>query len=136
MVRSRMLRWSRRLSRASLATVISICAVAACSNQKPADEVAQRPEGPTITPIAGRSNGGAIAAYAEDGQWITPAKNYSSTRFSGLNQITAENVRGLHLAWTFETGILRGQEAAPLIVNNTMYIVTPFPNILYALDLT
>ncbi len=30
----------------------------------------------------------------------------------------------------------RGHEAAPLVVNNTMYIVTPFPNNLYALDLT
>ena len=30
----------------------------------------------------------------------------------------------------------RGEEAAPLIVNNTMYVVSPFPNTLYALDLT
>jgi PQQ-dependent dehydrogenase (methanol/ethanol family) len=30
----------------------------------------------------------------------------------------------------------RGQEAAPIVVNNTMYVVTPYPNILYALDLT
>ncbi|HEY4671494.1 MAG TPA: methanol/ethanol family PQQ-dependent dehydrogenase, partial [Gemmatimonadaceae bacterium] len=55
---------------------------------------------------------------------------------SGLNQITAANVKDLRLAWTFETGVLRGQEAAPLVVNSTMYIVTPFPNYLYALDLT
>src|SRR5437868_12695246 len=40
------------------------------------------------------------------------------------------------VAWTFSTGINRGHEAAPLVVNNTMYIVTPYPNILYALDLT
>jgi alcohol dehydrogenase (cytochrome c) len=98
--------------------------------------VAQTPRTPTVTPIAGRSNGGAVAAEKEDGQWVRPAKNYSSTRFSGLNEINAENVAGLRLAWTFETGVLRGQEAAPLVVNNTMYIVTPWPNILYALDLT
>jgi glucose dehydrogenase len=110
--------------------------VAGCSRSKPADEVAQTPGTPTITPIAGRSNGGPIASEAEDGQWIRPAKNYASTRFSGLNQITTANVKDLRLAWTFETGVLRGQEAAPLIVNNTMYIVTPFPNYLYALDLT
>lgn len=89
-----------------------------------------------MTPPAGRSDGGAIASEPEDGQWVRPAKSYSSTRFSGLNEITADNVRNLHLAWTFGTGILRGHEAAPLVVNNTMYIVTPFPNILYALDLT
>jgi lanthanide-dependent methanol dehydrogenase len=110
--------------------------VLACSGKKTADEAAQKPAPPAMTPIADRSNGGAIAADQEDGQWVRPAKNYASTRFSGLSEITADNVRNLRLAWTFETGILRGQEAAPLVVNNTMYIVTPFPNYLYALDLT
>jgi len=65
-----------------------------------------------------------------------PAKNYASTRFSTLDQINADNVARLHLAWTFSTGLTRGHEAAPLVVNNTMYIVTPWPNLLYALDLT
>ena len=40
------------------------------------------------------------------------------------------------VAFTFSTGINRGHEAAPLVVGDTMYVVTPFPNILYALDLT
>jgi lanthanide-dependent methanol dehydrogenase len=111
-------------------------AIFACSKQKAPEEVAQQGPSPTMTPTAGRSNGGAIANEAEDGQWVRPAKNYASTRFSGLGQITADNVKNLSLAWTFSLGILRGQEAAPLVVNNTMYIVTPFPNILYALDLT
>jgi PQQ-dependent dehydrogenase (methanol/ethanol family) len=72
----------------------------------------------------------------EDGQWMMPAKNYASTRYSGLDQITTANVQHLQPAWTFATGVLRGREAAPLVVNETMYIVTPYPNILYALDLT
>jgi alcohol dehydrogenase (cytochrome c) len=110
---------------------------AGCSEKKPAAETAQMSTPPAAAPFGGRSNGGSIAAAAsEDGQWTQPAKNYASTRFSGLNQITTGNVANLRLAWTFETGILRGQEAAPLVVNNTMYVVTPFPNILYALDLT
>ncbi|HEX2693681.1 MAG TPA: methanol/ethanol family PQQ-dependent dehydrogenase [Gemmatimonadaceae bacterium] len=108
----------------------------ACSKQKAPDEVAQQGPSPAMTPMAGRSNGGAIANETEDGQWVRPAKNYASTRFSGLGQITADNVKNLGLAWTFSLGVLRGQEAAPLVVNNTMYVVTPFPNILYALDLT
>jgi PQQ-dependent dehydrogenase (methanol/ethanol family) len=65
-----------------------------------------------------------------------PAKNYASTRFSGLTEITTANVRNLRQAWTFSTGVLRGHEAAPLVVGSTMYVVTPFPNILYAIDLT
>ena len=33
-------------------------------------------------------------------------------------------------------GVLRGQEAAPIVAEDTMFVVTPYPNILYALDLT
>jgi PQQ-dependent dehydrogenase (methanol/ethanol family) len=73
---------------------------------------------------------------ADDGQWVMPAKNYASTRYSGLQQIDVENVRNLKLALTFSTGVLNGHEAAPLVVGGTMYVVTPFPNNLFALDLT
>jgi len=73
---------------------------------------------------------------SEDGQWTRPAKSYSSLRYSGLDQIDASNVAKLQPAWTFETGVLRGQESPAIVANNTLYIVTPYPNILYALDLT
>src|SRR3954471_18821762 len=69
----------------------------------------------------------------DDGQWIRPAKDLASTRYSTLDQINHENVKQLKLAWTFSTGTLRGLEAAPLVVNNTLYLVTPWPNTLYAL---
>jgi len=72
----------------------------------------------------------------DDGQWTRAAKDYASTRYSELAQITRANVGTLRVVSTFSTGVLRGQEAAPLVVKNTMYVVTPFPNILYALDLT
>lgn len=77
-----------------------------------------------------------IQNQPDDGQWVMAAKNYASTRFSTLGQINTSNVKDLKLAWTFSTGVTRGHEAAPLVVNNTMYIVTPWPNYLYALDLT
>src|SRR4029079_19289984 len=68
-------------------------------------------------------------------QWTMAAKNYASTRFSDLDQINTTNVRNLQAAWTFSTGIPKGHEAAPLVIGSTMYIVTPFPNYLYAIDL-
>src|SRR5205085_3741322 len=71
----------------------------------------------------------------DDAQWVMPAKNYASTRFSRLNEITADNVKNLRVAWTFSTGIPKGHEAAPLVVRDTMYVVTPYPNYVYALDL-
>src|SRR5690606_29625137 len=69
-------------------------------------------------------------------QWVLPGKNYAGTRFSELDQINTQNVKDLKVAWTFSTGTLNGLEGAPLVVNNTMYFVTSFPNIVYALDLT
>jgi PQQ-dependent dehydrogenase (methanol/ethanol family) len=77
-----------------------------------------------------------IQNQPDDGQWTMAPKNYASTRYSTLTEITTENIGKLKPAFEFSTGTIRGNEAAPLIVNNTMYIVTPFPNDLYALDLT
>jgi len=68
-------------------------------------------------------------------QWVMPNGNYASTRYSELNQITKDNVKNLHPVWTFSTGVLRGHEGGPLVVGDVMYVHTPFPNIVYALDL-
>ncbi len=65
-----------------------------------------------------------------------PGKNPASTRFSGLNEIHAQNVAQLKVEFTFSTGVLRGHEAAPIVKDGTMYVVTPYPNNVYALDLT
>ena len=70
------------------------------------------------------------------GDWVRPAKDFASTRFSDLDEITPETVKQLGVKVTFSTGYTRGHEAAPLVVQGTMYLVTPFPNVLYALDLT
>lgn len=72
----------------------------------------------------------------EDGQWGMAAKNYASTRYSGLDEINTANVSRLKVAWTFSTGNNAGHEAPPLVVGDTLYVTTPFPNIVYALDLT
>lgn len=78
----------------------------------------------------------ASAAPADDGQWTMPAKNFANTRYSELNEITPENAKSLQVAFTFSTGVNRGQESSPLVVGGTMYVLSPYPNILYALDLT
>ena len=75
-------------------------------------------------------------AAQEDGQWPMPAKDYASTRYSKLTAITPQNAPGLHPVWTFSTGVLGGHEGQPLVVGDTMYVVTPWPNVLYAFDLT
>jgi PQQ-dependent dehydrogenase (methanol/ethanol family) len=78
----------------------------------------------------------ASASPADDGNWVMPGKDYAASRFSGLKDITPTNVKKMSLAFTFSTGTTNGFEAPPLVVNGTMYIITPYPNYLYALDLT
>jgi PQQ-dependent dehydrogenase (methanol/ethanol family) len=87
---------------------------------------------------AASSPGGASKSVVsdEDKQWTMQNKNYASTRYSALDSINTDTVKSLKVAWTFSTGVLRGHEGAPLVVGNTMFVHTPFPNIVYALDLT
>ncbi|HWL16116.1 MAG TPA: PQQ-binding-like beta-propeller repeat protein, partial [Opitutus sp.] len=84
--------------------------------------------------------GGAAAAAGPEegppGEWRMAARDFANTRYSALTEIGTTNVSQLRAAWTFSTGVVRGHEAAPLVVGGTMYVVTPYPNILYALDLT
>ncbi|HZP86271.1 MAG TPA: methanol/ethanol family PQQ-dependent dehydrogenase [Burkholderiales bacterium] len=78
----------------------------------------------------------ATAGPSEDGEWPMAGRDYANTRYSPLNQISRDNVGQLVEAFSFSTGVLRGHEAAPLVVGSTMYIVTPYPNVVYALDLS
>jgi alcohol dehydrogenase (cytochrome c) len=68
-------------------------------------------------------------------QWVMPAKDYANTRYSKLKQINARNAHKLEPVWSFSTGVLRGHEGAPLVIGDVMYVHTPFPNNVYALDL-
>ncbi|MCF8481942.1 MAG: methanol/ethanol family PQQ-dependent dehydrogenase [Rhodospirillum sp.] len=68
-------------------------------------------------------------------QWVIQTGDYANTRYSELDQINASNVKDLQVAWTFSTGVLRGHEGSPLVIGDVMYVHTPFPNIVYALDL-
>jgi alcohol dehydrogenase (cytochrome c) len=67
--------------------------------------------------------------------WVMQRGNYANTGYSELKQINEGNVGKLQPVWTFSTGVLRGHEGAPLVVGDIMYVHTPFPNIVYALDL-
>jgi len=74
-------------------------------------------------------------AAANPANFAMPRLNQSATAYSPLKQINTGNVGKLQAAWTFSTGVLRGHEGAPLVIGDVMYFSTPFPNIVYALDL-
>ncbi|MBZ9954440.1 methanol/ethanol family PQQ-dependent dehydrogenase [Mesorhizobium sp. BR1-1-15] len=77
-----------------------------------------------------------LAKLASDAKnWAMQTGDYANARYSKLNQITADNVKNLQVKWTFSTGVLRGHEGGPLIIGDVMYVHTPFPNNVFALDL-
>lgn len=89
----------------------------------------------SLVPLALGSLASAQAA-GTDAEWTSATKDPANTRYSALAQITAANVNQLKLAFSLPTGASRGHEAAPIVAGGTMFIVTPYPNVVYALDLT
>ena len=124
---------AERVRRAAVALSVAL-ALPGCSDNWPDTR--------STAVAAGSLSGGSVAmpasvaATAADGQWTMAARDYASTRYSALSEIHPGNAARLRLAFSFPTGVLAGHEAAPLVVGNTMFLVTPFPNYVYALDLT
>jgi alcohol dehydrogenase (cytochrome c) len=65
--------------------------------------------------------------------WLLPRRTYDGTAFSPLDQINTGNVKNLHLAWSFATGVVEGHEAPPMVNNGVMFVATPEAQII-ALD--
>jgi PQQ-dependent dehydrogenase (methanol/ethanol family) len=81
------------------------------------------------------ANADLEAKMADSKNWAAQAGDMWNQRYSKLNQITKANVGKLQVAWTFSTGVLRGHEGSPLVINGTMYLHSPFPNKVFAIDL-
>ena len=81
------------------------------------------------------ANDDLMKLMGDSSNWAIQTGDYANQRYSKLDEINAGNVGKLQVAWTFSTGVLRGHEGSPLVVGNMMYVHTPFPNNVYALDL-
>jgi quinoprotein glucose dehydrogenase len=72
-------------------------------------------------------------------EWPAYGRDPGGSRYSPAAQVTRENASQLRVAWIYRTGdLLRGGngtrfEAAPLLVDGTLYISTPFGRVI-ALD--
>jgi len=88
-----------------------------------------------VTDLPGTKPGIHMVSPLPGAEWRLPSGDYANTRFSPLNQINTTNAQNLHVLTTASTGVPHGHEGGPLIVNNVMYVVTPFPNNLIAIDL-
>jgi lanthanide-dependent methanol dehydrogenase len=89
----------------------------------------------TFSTSAALANEELLKLENDPNQWIMQTGNYANWRYSPLALINKDNVKNLEPAWTFSTGVLRGHEGSPLVVGDVMYLQTPFPNDVFALDL-
>jgi quinohemoprotein ethanol dehydrogenase len=89
---------------------------------------------PAVSPPVGAvDDARLLAADGDPANWITHGRDYAEQRFSPLDQVNADNVPRLVRVWTFETGLKRGHEATPLVVDGVMYLTGSW-SVVFALD--
>ncbi|MBA2352555.1 MAG: methanol/ethanol family PQQ-dependent dehydrogenase [Burkholderiales bacterium] len=86
-------------------------------------------------PGAALANEDLTKLIKDPNNWAMQAGNYENQRYSELKQINKSNVKDLQVAWTFSTGVLRGHEGGPLVIEDTLYIHSAFPNKVFAINL-
>ncbi|MGB5735480.1 MAG: PQQ-binding-like beta-propeller repeat protein, partial [Thiohalocapsa sp.] len=114
------------------ATQADVAVVATTAEEAAAPAAAPTP---TAAPTLGTAVGNLEMMQNNPKDWVMQNGNYASQRYSSLAQINRDNVKDLQVAWSFSTGVLRGHEGGPLVIGDVMYIHTPFPNKVFALDL-
>ena len=87
-----------------------------------------------MAPAVSMANPELMKLMEDPNNWAIWGGDYGGQRYSQLDQINAENVGDLQVAWTFSTGVLRGHEGGPLVVGDTLYVHTPFPNKVFAIN--
>ncbi len=73
------------------------------------------------------------AADEEPHNWLAHGRTYSEQRYSPLDEINDSNVAGLGLAWSYDTGTIRGLEASPIVVDGLMFATGTWSRV-YALN--
>src|SRR3989304_10375696 len=93
--------------------------------------------GLVVAPFIATANEELMKMQNDDTQWVMQRKNYSNWAYSTLNQISRDNIKNLHVAWSFSTGVNqpRGHEGGPLVVGGTMHVHSSYPNHVTALHL-
>jgi lanthanide-dependent methanol dehydrogenase len=84
---------------------------------------------------AAQANSDVEKNMANSKNWAAQAGDMFNQRYSKLAQINKGNVGKMQVAWTFSTGVLRGHEGSPLVIDGKMYLHSPFPNKVFAVDL-
>jgi lanthanide-dependent methanol dehydrogenase len=115
----------------TVVTTLAVLALA-CSGDQPKNGSPQAPQGT----VPGAAPNVHVISQLANGEWPMPTGDYGNLRYTPLSTINTTNVKDLHPVTTMSTGVNNGHEGQPLVINNTMYVVTPYPNNLIAVDLT
>jgi alcohol dehydrogenase (cytochrome c) len=88
-----------------------------------------------LTAIPAFADDALDQALQSDSNWPSYGRTPENTRFSPLKQITDQNVGQLKLAYAFQLGALRSNEATPIVIGDTLYVPSSSgPRSVYALD--
>ena len=117
---------SRRFTRSVLLASVGMLSLIAANSVRAADTVTQDR---------------LVNADAEQGNWLLHHKDFSAHRFTDLNQINAETVKNLHVAWTMQLGGVEGGgiwthgglEGTPLAENGFLYVTDGWGSV-YKID--
>lgn len=84
--------------------------------------------------VAGTVFAGPDAKAAAGVNWPTASGDLEGTRFSTLKQIDTTNVGTLVEDFAIPTNTRGSHQGQPLVIGGVMYVVTPFPHKLIAID--
>src|SRR5580698_1742492 len=95
--------------------------VAAPAPPPPPATVMQAPA-PAATVTQAMLNGAAN----DSRNFLATNGDYKQQRFYPAKEINRSNVKGLHVAWIFQTDVRESLETSPIVVNGVMYVTTSF----------
>jgi quinohemoprotein ethanol dehydrogenase len=73
------------------------------------------------------------STYGAGENWDNPGGDWAGSHFSRLESLTKDNVAELGLAWEYDLGTARVQEATPVVIDGVMYTSGNLGRV-YALD--
>ncbi len=73
------------------------------------------------------------ASSANNQDWQSFGRDYTSQRFSPATQINTKNVKDLAQAWAYKSGVVGSFQTTPIVQNGMMYLSLPFNHVV-ALD--
>lgn len=128
----------------NVVAVMSLALLAACQGKEDAVTSAPSPAAPVaVAEVAVAAEvevqAAAVdakrlrAADAEPGSWMSYGRDYSEQRYSPLEQVNTQTIKGLGLAWSFDLKTERGIEATSIVVDGVMYTTSAW-SIVHALD--